>query len=282
MTKQGMVNMIDDLLKILSGRTRSASVSFALFAALGACADLLQGSPQPTFTSAAEAAQSLFQAVQSNNEEAVANTLGGPTDLTSSGDATQDKVDRDLFVQKYEEMHRLRREGDGLVTLYIGAENWPFPIPLLNENGAWRFDPDAGQKEIVFRRIGENELTALETCHEFVVSATRYRAESSTDPERSAPASLVAKAASGSGNSDPVLFHGYYFRLLPVRPAKTAGAVALIAYPAEYRSSGVMTFVVTKSGVVYEKDFGPNTPTLASAMSTFHKDATWRTTGEWK
>jgi hypothetical protein len=274
--------MIDDLLKILSGRTRSASVSFALFAAVGACATPLQGSPQPTFTSAAEAAQSLFQAVQSNNEEAIANTLGGSTELTSSSDPGQDKVDRELFVQKYQEMHRLRRDPGGAVILYLGAENWPFPIPLVDENGAWHFDPETGQKEVLFRRIGENELTAVATCREFAVAQKRYRAGSNVDPTDSAPASLVAKAASGSGSSDPVLLHGYYFRLLPTSAAKgkTSHGLALIAYPAEYRSSGVMTFIVRETGVVYEKDLGANTSTLGGTMASFQKDRTWRPTGE--
>jgi hypothetical protein len=96
---------------------------------------------------------------------------------------------------------------------------------------------------------------------------------------------LVAKAADGSTNGDPVLFHGYYFRVLKTHPTngegktigggKTTGGFALIAYPAEYRSSGVMTFVITKNGVVYEKDLGANTSALANAMTTFHKDATW-------
>src|SRR5947208_1163316 len=90
-----------------------------------------QQAPQPTFSSAAEATQSLFQAVQSNNEETIANILGGPTELTTSPDKGQDKADRELFVQKYQEMHRLGLEPDGSVTLYIGAENWPFPIPVV-------------------------------------------------------------------------------------------------------------------------------------------------------
>ena len=82
----------------------------------------------------------------------------------------QDKLDHEVFVEKYQEMHRLGREADGSVTLYIGAENWPFPIPLVAKNGAWRFDPDAGAKEVTFRRIGDNELTAIATCHEFVAA----------------------------------------------------------------------------------------------------------------
>jgi len=165
----------------------------------------------------------------------------------------------------------------------MGAENWPFPIPLLNENGAWRFDSEAGQREVLFRRIGENELMAITNCHEFADAEKHYDAGSNaSDPAGSSPASLVAKAANGSYSGDPLLFHGYSFRLLPVGSAKgkTPGGFALIAYPAEYRSSGVMTFVVTRNGVVYEKDLGAGTSALASAMTAFHKDATWRPTDE--
>jgi hypothetical protein len=255
----------------------------ALWITSGACLGLAQQSVQPTFPSTTEASQSLFQAVQRNNEEAITNILGGPTELTSSRDEGQDKAERELFVQKYQEMHRLGREADGSVTLYIGAENWPFPIPIVQKNGAWRFDPDTGQKEVLFRRIGENELTAITTCHDFVAAEKQYHAESnSADPLDSSPASLVAKAANRSNSGDPVLFHGYYFRLLPMgsAQAKTPGGFALIAYPAEYRSSGVMTFIVTRGDVVYEKDLGANTPALASAMGAFHKDATWHASGE--
>jgi hypothetical protein len=248
-----------------------------------ACLGLAQPSTQPTFPSAGVATQSLFRAVQSNNEQAIANILGGPTELTSSRDPGQDKVDRQLFVQKYQEMHRVKVEPDGSMTLYIGAENWPFPIPLVNENGAWRFDPEAGQKEVLFRRIGENELIAITNCREFADAEKHYNAESNAvDPAGISPASLVAKAASGSDTSDPLLFHGYFFRLLPTGSAKgrTPGGFALIAYPAEYRSTGVMTFVVTNHGVVYEKDLGAKTSSLASEMTAFHKDSTWRPTDE--
>src|SRR5437879_9267461 len=98
----------------------------------------------------------------------------------------------------------------------------------------------------------------------------------------SLPPSLVAKAASGSIGGDPVLLHGYYFKLLATHPnnGKTTGGFAFIAYPEEYRSSGVMTFIVTAKDVVYEKDLGANTSALASAMATFHKDRTWRAAHE--
>jgi hypothetical protein len=285
--KRIMMNTINWRVPKLSERPRSTMplAMFVLSITSSACLGLAQQTVQPAFTSADVASQNLFQAVQSNNEQAIANILGGPSELTSSRDSGQDKVDRELFVEKYQEMHRLGSEPDGSVTLYLGAENWPFPIPLVRakENGAWRFDADAGQKELLFRRIGENELIAIANCHEFVAAKKHYHAEPNTvDLTGTSPTSLVAKAASGSSSGDPVLFHGYYFRLLPMDLAKgkAPGGFALIAYPAEYRSSGVMTFIVTSNDVVYEKDLGANTSTRASAMTVFHKDATWRETEE--
>jgi DUF2950 family protein len=279
--KRGMTNMINRWIRKFSGRARAALVPFAILAVWatnGAYPGLAQPSAQPTFQSTAEASQTLFQAVQSNNEEAIAKILGGPSELTSSRDPEQDKVERELFVEKYQEMHRLGRDADGSVTLYIGIENWPFPIPLVAANGAWRFDPDAGAKEVTFRRIGDNELAAIANCHEFVAAERRYRTQPNTaDSSDISPASLAAKAASGAGGGDPVRLHGYYFRVFstPGASGQGKGQFALIAYPAEYRSSGVMTFIVTDKDLVYEKDLGPNTSALASAMATFRKDATW-------
>src|SRR2546425_14536 len=278
-----MMNTLDRWNNNVSRRVRRAMVPFALVAILvtnGAGAGMAQQTTQPTFTSAAEAIQTLFQAVQSGNEDMIVSVLGGPSDLASSGDQVQDELDRELFMQKYQEMHRLGPEATGSLSLYIGAENWPFPIPLVEKDGAWYFDADAGRNEVLFRRIGENELAALATCHEFVAAERQYRAKPDTpNLEDSSPASLVAKAATGSTGGDPVLLQGYYFRVVPTRP-KMPGGFALIAYPAEYRSSGVMTFVVIEKGIVYEKDLGPNTSALASAMATFHKDSTWRTAEE--
>lgn len=284
--KRQMRNMIDLSLKWLSGRARSAMVPLVMLAMWttdGAYLGMAQQAAQPTFTSTAEASQSLLQAVQSNNEQAIANILGGPTDLTSSHDEGQDRVDRELFVQKYQEMHRLGRDADGSVTLYIGAENWPFPIPLVEKNGSWHFDPETGLKEVLYRRIGDNELTAIAICHEFVAAEKQYRANPNTaDPDGISPTSLVARAVNQSAGSDPVLLHGYYFKVLATRPVNgnNTGKFAFMAYPAEYRSTGVMTFIVTTKDVVYEKDLGAKTSALASAMTGFHKDATWRATDE--
>ena len=147
----------------------------AMGATIGAYPGMAQQAAQPTFPSAAEATLTLFQAVQGNNAKTIASILGGPTELAASGDPAQDKLDREMFVQKYQQMHRLGRETDGSMTLYIGAENWPFPIPLVEKSGAWRFDSDAGQKEVLFRRIGENELTAIDICHQLVAAEKQLR-----------------------------------------------------------------------------------------------------------
>jgi hypothetical protein len=290
--KRGTMNTINRFTQKLSRRARAAIMAIpAIWATTGAYPVLGQQSPQPIFPSATEASQSLFDAVQHNSVQAIANILGGPTDLTSCGDEAQDRVDRELFVQKYQEMHRLGREADGTVTLYIGAENWPFPVPLVEKNGAWHFDPDAGLKEVLFRRIGENELAAIIICHEFVAAEKQYRTNPNTaNPANTLPASLVAQAAGQSKDHDRVLLQGYYFRALATRPtsgvhptpeSKPTAGFALIAYPADYRSSGVRTFIVTNNDVVYAKDLRTNTSALASAMTTFHKkDTTWHAADE--
>jgi hypothetical protein len=279
--KREIMNAHNRSVQRLSGCARPAIVPFAILVMWAAnCPDslLAQESAQPTFPSAAEASQSLFQAVQSNDAQAIEKILGGTSELASSKDDAQDKADREVFVHKYQEMHRICREADGSVTINIGAENWPFPVPLVVRNGAWHFDPMAGAKEVTFRRIGNNELTTIATCHEFIAAEKQYRARP-TPPDLTINSitSLIAKVADGSTGGDPVLSDGYYFRSLTTN---SAGKFALIAYPAEYRSSGVMTFIVTSNDVVYEKDLGANTSAVASRMAEFHKDSTWRVAGQ--
>jgi Protein of unknown function (DUF2950) len=215
---------------------------------------------QQKFSSPQEAAQKLFEAVQKNDASAIANILGRQ-EVASSGDAAQDKADLELFAEKYQQMHRVHRDATDSMILYVGAENWPFPIPLVSKGGSWQFDPDAGAEEILYRRIGENELTAIGNVR--ALAAQKGKA---------APGALTESLAALQAGSPPVLVQGYYFRM----PA--AGLV--IAYPAEYRSSGVMTFAVTTGGAIYEKDLGPKTAQVAGGMSTFHKDATWHQTAD--
>jgi hypothetical protein len=153
------MNMINAYFQKMLGGARSAMVGSAVLATavtVSACLVLAQ---EPSFPSAAEATQTLFQAVQSNNTDAIAKILGGPTDLTSCGDPAQDQRDREMFVQKYKEMNRLGRDADGTQTLYIGSENWPFPIPLVEKDGAWRFDMDRDGKRSC---TGESARMSLE------------------------------------------------------------------------------------------------------------------------
>jgi hypothetical protein len=279
--KREMMDMINLCFRNLSERVRSATFPLAILVMLalgGARLGLAQQSARTTFPSAAEAGQALFQAVQSNNGEVIANILGGPSELTASGNEAQDRLDREMFVQKYREMHRLGRDANGSVTLYIGSENWPFPIPLVEKSGSWRFDPDTGLKEILFRRIGENELRAILICHELVAAERNFRANQKAGGQvDSALAGLVSAAASGSASSEPVLIHGYYFRVVAKRrtDGKTAGGFGFVAYPAWYRSSGVMTFIITENDVVKEKDLGTKTSALASTFGWSHKETGW-------
>jgi hypothetical protein len=146
--------------------------------------------------------------------------------------------------------------------LYIGAENWSFPIPLVSHDGVWRYDSDAGEKEVVYRRIGENEMIAIEACQ-----ALNAPAKTGAHADADSPVgTLLAKA----GNK-PVSFHGYNYRILP----NSGNNTFTVAYPAAYGSSGVMTFVVGDKDVVYEKDLGASTVKVARAMTAFHTDPTW-------
>jgi hypothetical protein len=204
-------------------------------------------SDQPTYLSAQDAAGALFHALQSDDERAVQKVLGGDHELISCADAAADKLDRERFVQKYQQMHRLARQSDGSQVLYIGAENWPFPVPLVASNGVWRFDADAGAREVLFRRIGENETTVMQA--------------------------LLSGEVSGN---KAVPYHGYYFRIVSSSPE----GFAAVAYPAAYRSSGVMTFVITPSKDIYEKDLGPGGARAAQTMREIRADSTWVPTDE--
>ena len=233
-----------------------------------------QESQLRAFSSPAEAAQALFQAVDSENEQAVEAIVGAGKEVTSSSDDVEDKLEREQFCKKYKEMHRLVREPDGSTVLYIGAENWPFPIPLVSKNGAWYFDSKTGTQEIRFRRIGENEATAIAVCEEFAMGKNEREAKAaSEDPITQFAQSLFSASAANAGNKGSDPFHGYYFRIVTENSTsgvsgsgKRTKGLTLVAYPAEYQSSGVKTFVVTQRGVVFEKDLGPGTTTVAPQM----------------
>ena len=225
-----------------------------------------------TFASPGKATDALFRAAQKGDEAALEAVLGAGKEVTSSSNEEEDKLEREQFSKKYQEMHRLVREPDGTTVLYIGAENWPFPIPLVSKNGAWYFDSDRGAQEIVFRRIGENEATAIQVCEEFAIAGNAADAKAdSEDPITRFAQSLASAGTANTDNREPNPFHGYYFRIVAQNASPDAGAhgkkgLTLVAYPADYQSSGVKTFVVTQRGGVFEKDLGPETKTLAPQM----------------
>jgi Protein of unknown function (DUF2950) len=278
---------------------------------------IAQEAGQKTFPSAQDAGSALMMAAKNSDEKAMLEILGpGAKQIVDSGDPAEDAANRANFVQRYEQMHRLMKEPDGTTTLYVGPENWPMPIPLAEKNAAWYFDSAAAKREVLYRRIGRNEISTIHVCEELVAAEKEYSAahngqyagkiasdagqqdglywKAAAGQPQSPIGPLVASAfaeASGSdnGGSSPTPYRGYYFRVLARQGAGAPGGAksyiaggkmtegfAFVAYPAEYRSSGVMTFVVGADGVVYRKDLGPNTPTIAKAMRSFNPDSTWK------
>ena len=270
---------------------------------------------QRTFSSAEDASNALVTAAQSNDEKAMLDVLGPEgKQIVSSGDETEDAQSRANFVKRYQEMHRLVKEPDGTTVLYIGAHNWPSPIPLVNKGNSWYFDTEAGKKEILYRRIGRNELSAIRVCQELVAAEKEYSAQHSeyarkifSDEGRhnglywkaanSEPQSpigpLVASAFAKSQDGAPAPYRGYYYLILTrqgkngpggaksyIVNGKMTEGFAFAAYPAEYRSSGVMTFLVNQDGVVYEKDLGKRTDVLAKAMKEYNPNPSWQKTGD--
>ena len=285
--------------------TAAAILLTAAFAARSAA----QQDGQKTFSSAEEASQALVAASQSNDEKAMLDILGADgKQIVSSGDDSEDAQNRTNFVRRYQQMHRLAKEPDGTVTLYIGAENWPTPIPLVNKGSSWYFDTAAGKEEILYRRIGENELSTIRVCEELVTAEKEYRTAQhdayaqkvvstegqhdglywkAADGQPQSPIGpLVAGAFVGDGGSGQagatMPFHGYYFRFVTRQSKKSAtgktGGFAFVAFPAEYGSSGVMTFLVKENGVVYQKDLGKETESVVKSMKENGSHSGWQKT----
>jgi len=272
---------------------------------------------QKTFSSADDACHALCRAVKNSDDKALLEILGPEgKEIISSGDPAEDETNRANFVSKFEQMHRLVVEPNGTTTLYIGAENWPTPIPLVNKNGAFYFDTGAGKEEILYRRVGQNEISAIRVCQELVAAQKEYFSKQNnqyaqrfvseegrhdglywlgTNNEFESPIGpLVANAGSPGDlaknlQTGPVPFHGYYFRIITrqgkhapggaqeyITGGKMIGGFAFVAYPAEYRNSGVMTFVVAQDGVVYQKDLGAHTESAAKALKSYDPDSSWQ------
>jgi hypothetical protein len=297
--------------------------------ALGGCAALMLsiaiGSPlalgqskQMSYDSPEVAVEGLLSAVRSGDPKMIIQVLGPEgREIASSGDPVADKAARERFISAYDEAHELK-QGDTRATLVIGKDDFPFPIPLVGSNGSWRFDTAAGLEEILDRRIGENEISAIEVLRS-AVDAQREYSETDYDGnglqyarrllstegtydglywptsegEPESPLGPLVGYAQAQGytaqQGRPTPYHGYIFRVLTAQGpdakggarnyivnGRMIGGFALVASPAEYGNSGVMTFIVNHDGVIYQRDLGPETPRVAVAMKAFDPDASWR------
>ena len=283
------------------------------------CAAASVASAQEAFKTPDEAASALVSAAKANDMKALTTVLGPDGDaIVSSGDKVADATARQKFVAAYQAKHQISMDGDNKAIMVIGEQDYPLPIPIVRKDGMWRFDTAAGREEILARRIGRNELDAIQSCLAYVDAQNDYASKDRTGAgvntyaqrivshpgkkdglywptspgeEPSPLGQLVAEATAqgydvGGGRAP---FHGYYFKVLTKQGAaapggeleyivhgKMIGGFALVAYPAEYRNSGVMTFIVSYSGTVFQKDLGPNTAKLAQRMTSFNPNKTWQ------
>lgn len=222
-----------------------------------------------TFASPSEAGAALLAAAQSGDRSTLLEIFGPESaEVLFTGDPVQDATNLRDFVLAYTRMNRWGEIKAGGQTLYIGPDNYAFPIPLgQDSSGRWSFDTAAGKDEILARRIGRSELAAIAAC-EAVAKAQRHG--------RTADLAQLGDfgnvVASNTGDRPP-LFRGYYYRI-PAK-GKTAGGFAVLAYPAQYRNTGITTFIVGKDGTVFQKDLGEKTSDVALAMTGFTPADGW-------
>jgi len=276
-----------------------------------------QARAQKSYPTPDQAASALVDAVKDGTRRAMLKVLGpGADDIIESGDTVADAATRKQFLVAYDAKHSISSEGNKNATLIVGTDDFPFPIPLVHQQSGWEFDPVAGRREILYRRIGRNELDAIQTSLAYVDAQNEYADKDRTgdgagvyaqrivsspgkkdglywnDDHDQSPLGELAAQASSEGykiGTGPAPYHGYYFRILkgqgynaPGGPlyyvvrGKMIGGFALVAYPAEYGNSGVMTFVVNHTGTVYQKDLGPRTDIIAKRMVLFDPDQTWK------
>jgi hypothetical protein len=274
-------------------------------------------SAQQSFKTAEEAADALVTAARSGDRKGLLTVLGrGGADIVSSGDPVDDAATRERFVAAYDAKHQIAMEGDNKAVMVIGQEDFPFPVPLVRKDGAWRFDTAAGREEILLRRIGRNELAAIQAALAFVDAQHEYAEKGIGGPgvharrivsqpgqkdglywpaqsgEDESPLGELAAAAAASGYRGGQRrrpYHGYFYKILtrqgPNAPGgtldyvvrgKMIGGFALVAHPAEYGVSGIMTFIVNHEGIVYQKDLGRDTGRIAIRMTAFDPDKTWQ------
>jgi hypothetical protein len=277
---------------------------------------------QKTFASPEEAVKALVDAMKTGDKAELSAIFGsGSESLISSGDDVGDKSGRERFLKSYEEKNSLEKKGEDRAILQVGKDDWPLPIPLRKKGSAWSFDTKAGKEEVLNRRIGRNELNAIELVQTYVVAQREYAARDwdgdgvypyaqkfgsapgkkdglywkAGEGEDASPLGpLAARAAregykkgAKSGEKSPL--HGYYFKILKAQGKHAPGGAyeyvvkgdmilgfGLVAYPAKYGSSGIMTFIVNQEGVVYQKDLGKDTAKAAEAIKKYDPDPTWK------
>jgi hypothetical protein len=284
-------------------------------------ADPAAAKAYPTSLAATDA---LLTAGAQNDVAALETVLGpGADKILSSGDAVADKDQREAFLKAARTKTTLLSMSDTTVFLLVGADDWPFPIPLVKGSAGWRWDTVVGKEEILARRIGRNELTVIGLCQAFVKAQREYaRANPDSsglgtyadrffsspgkhdglywpakDGEPASPLGPFAATAAHEGYaapdaaSGPKPYHGYFFRILKsqgkdspggakdyVKDGKMTGGFAMVAWPAQYGNSGIMTFVVNQTGIVFQKNLGARTAELGKTMTQFDPDSTWSVT----
>jgi len=305
--------MKTSILKIVRAPLAAGLVAFVLLGA--GCAGKKEQAAGYATPEAAVAA--LIAALEKGDTAALAKLLGpGTEELLSSGDPVADKADLGEFLAKYKAKNSLAADGDKMM-LTVGDNEWPMPIPLVQREGKWVWDGAAGVDEIIYRRVGENELGAIDVMYGYVNAQNAYASEGrdgdppgiyalklisdagmhnglywpTAEGEPPSPAGPFVAGAAAEGyaaGSGGTPYHGYYYRMLYAQgPNANGGAreyfkdgvltegFAGIAWPADYGSSGVMTFIVNQDGVVFQKDLGEDTATVVEAIQKFDPDSSW-------
>lgn len=280
--------------------------TFALHHALSA----EEAAAQRLFPTPYDAGEALIAAAKTGENAPLLEIFGTKhKDLIGTADPERDRELRSKFAKMAGERKRLRGNGDGSVSLVVGFEAWPFPIPLVKTDAGWRFDTDAGIDEVVKRRVGENELAAIAALRAYVDAQRHYAAvpRDGTDVRQFAqkiqsspgkkdglywpsdPEKGDEPSPAGPAVKDPNTSHwGYHFKILTAQgDAAPAGkynyiindrliaGFAMVAWPAEYRKTGVMTLLINHYGDVYEKDLGPTTAETAAAMTEYNPGEGW-------
>lgn len=306
--------------KLIRSRSQLPLAARVLALLIGACFCARAGAEtQQSFATPGEAATGLLQALQEGNAATLSRLFGpGAEALVASGDAVADAADRVKFVGMYNEKHVLVPEGSDKVELQVGSQGWPLPVPIVRRAGRWYFDGASGTQELVYRRVGHNELGAIRVCRGFVdaqidyASASRdgkpagvfaqklrsdpgmhnglYWQSATGEPDSPVGPFIAQAAAEGyqAATGPSPAYHGYQYRPLFRQGQHAKGGAleyfvdgdlvngfALVAWPATYGISGVMTFIVSQGGVVYQKDLGSDTAKLVDAMEVFDPDSSW-------